>query len=139
MKNHVTFETAQRLKAAGFPQPKFDVGQFWWGDTGKLCIITHGGEYRTGFSVLNGLREIWTLEYDTSDPSSFFAPTAADILAALGCEYVFWYDESEKLSMFFVCKTGASYRDAGKPIGHINPAEAAAAAWLAIHEKKQGQ
>ena len=28
--SHVTFETAARLKEAGFPQPKPSFGQFWW-------------------------------------------------------------------------------------------------------------
>jgi len=29
--NHVTFETAKRLKEAMFPQPEFSTLQLWWG------------------------------------------------------------------------------------------------------------
>lgn len=82
MQNFVSFETAKRLKQAGFPQPEYETGQFWYGDTGKLCVITHAGEYLTGFTVLNGLREIWDLEGKDSD--AVFAPTATDILREIG-------------------------------------------------------
>jgi len=131
MKNYVNFETASRLKATGFPQPGFEFGQVWNDGEGcwLLCI-------EKNFFVQKGTIEV---RYTSDQLNGWltFAPTAADIMKALGCEYVFWYDEYKRLSMFFVCKTGASYRDAGKPTGHINPAEAAALAWLEIHEKKQ--
>lgn len=38
MKNIVSFETAKRLRSAGFPQPKPEAGQFWFDPYGDLYI-----------------------------------------------------------------------------------------------------
>ena len=35
----VTFQTACRLKAAGFPQPELEKGQYWYDAQGKLFTL----------------------------------------------------------------------------------------------------
>lgn len=81
MKNLVSFETAKALKAAGFPQPKPEAGQFWYtvDESPKLAVITHSPEFNLGFTVLNGLHEVWMAEEDDIFTQATFAPTAADI------------------------------------------------------------
>ena len=82
MKNVVTPETARKLKEAGFKQPKFEAGQFWYkerypgGIAAKwvLCVFSEldfipldGGNFPTGEAV--------------------FVPTATDVLRTLGDDW----------------------------------------------------
>lgn len=39
MKDIISFETAKALKEAGFPQPEFETGQFWYNDLGALTFV----------------------------------------------------------------------------------------------------
>lgn len=82
--NHVTYETAVRLKEAGFPQPAPEAGQFWYGKKsagqsvkGSLCVLIGTPTGALSFSPIDGLKN--------SDNNFFvFAPTATDILKELG-------------------------------------------------------
>ena len=138
MKDTVTFETAARLKEAGFPQPTPEAGQWWYNPdfgpflVGKLWMVD--GRLRNIFypdtgKVVN--KEIRLF------PDCVFAPTATDILRGLSSDCVLgtkklggWICGSWRLisadhMRFFV----AGMHDE-------NPAEAAAEAWLKLHNKK---
>ena len=130
----VCFETAKKLKDAGFEQPKFDAGQFWYNHKGELAVITHGGEYQTGFTMINGLREVWTLEDDTAE--RFFAPTAAEILRHLPGLCIIASKDVNGKQHFPSGHFGIFYLSESDDEGHEtkywndSPAEAAANAWL---------
>lgn len=113
--NIVTFETAKRLKEAGFPQPELHDEQFWYNEQGNIVCFGHSvdnwGEIDYGVDV--------------------FAPTAIDIMLELGVEYVLWYDNGPKMTQWLCAKTGNTLREAGKPFLHKIAGEAAALAWLA--------
>jgi len=93
MKNIVTFETAVRLKIAGFPQPTPEAGQFWWlkfmGEPMRPCVVNFAGTVEIYFSVVGGVvsekkhmgHSLITNVWEKS--GAVFAPTAADILAEL--------------------------------------------------------
>ena len=130
MNNIVSFETAKRLKAAGFPQGGWKEGIAIYSSTGETFII---GE-DVG-SSLNG----WTVCSPSSiECTDIFAPSATDILPHLGIAHRlvyavsgWWCDIIEELP---------DDTDGFRVIEAFNdetPAEAAAAAWLSIHEKKQ--
>jgi len=111
----VSFETAKRLKEAGFPQPeKLTHGQFYYSEHGHLFRYTHGPQYE----------------------NTFFAPSATDILKELGRRFILGYEKNgwwcEKTQHVYEVADGmqvtASYN-------HENPAEACAAAWLAKNAK----
>ena len=63
--NTVSFETAKRLKEAGFPQPDPEFGQFWYHNAGSQIAIMesndaggHIGKFIRFFGTVNGsLRE----------------------------------------------------------------------------------
>jgi hypothetical protein len=38
--HRITHRTAQTLKAAGFPQPPFQIGQIWYSENGGTYLIT---------------------------------------------------------------------------------------------------
>lgn len=122
MKDTATFETAARLKEAGFPQPTPEAGQFWYNPdfgpflVGKLWMVD--GRLRNIFypdtgKVVN--KEIRLF------PDCVFAPTATDILRELGPLFDLSYDCAE-----FWCGDKKDW----------NPAEAAAEAWLKLQEEE---
>ena len=126
MKNAVSFETASRLKAAGFPQPEtVQEGQFWYS-----CIVRKTRERELRYINQFDRTGILPTEFFACYP--YFAPTATDILAQLGDNYnlticsQFFRVEQMKADEYFVINYWQS----------DNPAEAAALAWLEIHEKK---
>lgn len=134
MKNTVSSPTAQRLKAAGFPQPDIEAGQVWREERYAHIVI---GEMEDGFSVCFESRTgPWIEVVETLILKNLeglvFAPTATDILAQLGDNYnlticsQFFRVEQMKADEYFVINYWQS----------DNPAEAAALAWLEIHEKK---
>ena len=92
MKNICTHETSLRLKAAGFPQPEPEAGQFWYGETvykggtlehTPLCVVVEKYSSQKLF-----LRRLDCEHYVSSDGGNpkVFAPTAADILRELSVE-----------------------------------------------------
>lgn len=120
MENIVSFETAKRLKAAGFPQPDLGAGQVWREERYMHIVV---GEDEYGVSVcFQSANGAW-IEVNETLEGLVFAPTATDILLEMP-DTPFRYSKKYKA---FVC--GAHEHD--------KPAEAAASAWLAIHEKKQ--
>lgn len=111
----LSFETAKRLKDAGFPQPEFRTGQFWFhGGTGGLYF----GQYVYDDLALKLIQvggHDW-FEWDREKVDNIvFAPTATDILRQLGGLFDLSFDCGE-----FWCRDEKDF----------NPAEAAAAAWL---------
>ena len=120
----VTFETAKRLKAAGFPQGGWHEGVALYSSTGEKFII--GKDVSNGFSIVNE----WTVcSVETLEDDDFFAPSPTDILKELGEDY------SLRIVLYFTrpcewcCFIGQETWE------HEKPAEACAAAWLSIHEK----
>lgn len=69
MKNTVSFETAKRLKEAGFPQPEFEFGQLWHTDGDRDCAFV-------------GTMPFVRMKQDYAG-SIIFLPTATDILLEL--------------------------------------------------------
>jgi len=146
--NILSFQTAVRLKEAGFPQPTPAPGQFWYakkpsGGT-DLFLMVEGNAGRV-FGVLQGkhdpfdCREISSNLYSNWRQWLIFAPTATDILEQLGNRYVMWFDESPKVQKWCVARAGDSVHDTGTPFLHDNPHEAAAAAWLELNKKQDEQ
>lgn len=94
MRNHVTYETAVRLKEAGFPQPVPEEGQLWYNPkTERLCII-----------LFNRAKWSFRVSYFGSASNKggylkdnfMFAPTAADILREL------WFPFDGTTSQWFL-------------------------------------
>lgn len=89
MKNTVSHKMAVLLKEAGFPQPEFEVGQFWYAEMEykggtlehvPLCVVVE--QYATRQKHLRRL----TCEKNTGEKGGepqCFAPVATDILALL--------------------------------------------------------
>lgn len=72
--NHVTFETARKLKDAGFPQPAMEWGQCWYSVNGHEILITG-----TSGGVAYGVDES-NHRYTALSPDGLtFAPTLANI------------------------------------------------------------
>ncbi len=139
---HVTFQTAVRLKKAGFSQKFNDAGlerryyvisqtptgkiRKW----GQVCvnIYPHLTSYQIGsVNTESGsmLHEHERLrDQKIISEFSFFAPTAPDILRELGLGYGLYVSESGNT---FVC------RELSTIWTDENPAEACAQAWLAKH------
>lgn len=129
----VSYKTAVRLKEAGFPQPEFDFRQVWYAKNdadGKLGLVpipccAWQGEHPFLVDVDGQVVYL----SDIPAPDLVFAPTATEILRELpGVKLWFYPDQG------FVCYNIVNNQD--KWIEMDNPAEACAAAWLAIHEKK---
>lgn len=124
----VSVKTSRLLFLNDFPQPVPSDGQTWYDRYNNLCVI----------SCVQGapgsVPEIACLILGDSDTFSVddleefvFAPTATDILrmlpgCALACEGELW--------AVFYYPNGVYASD-----WHESPAEAAAQAWLACHEK----
>ena len=115
MKNTVSSPTAQRLKAAGVPQPEPEAGQVWY--EGQKAYVLGKIEQRQLHGVyLDG--ECFEACDINAMHDDIFAPTATDILAALfPAEIQFQISAMQVLQMA------------------LDP-ESAALAWLEIHEKK---
>ena len=134
MKDIVSYETAVRLKEAGFPQPQPGAGQWWHNPDFGLFVVgikwfADNREYRifypgTGKSVLKS--EAMFLK-------CAFAPTATDILRELR--------DGSNIGIMgkrFLCYSpdfehGIDHP--GTPIND-NPAEAVAEAWLKLNAQK---
>jgi hypothetical protein len=129
--NHVTFETAKRLKEAMFPQPEFSTLQLWWGirfpeGTARkevLCVVTERitskYSYSFDFTPSDGLEH-------TDFGNYAFAPTAVELLESLPPKTLAGFNNGEWSVMPATTEMVFTHR---------NPAEAAAMAWLALNKK----
>jgi len=124
MQNIVTVDTAKRLKDAGFPQ-KADLFDFWYCVRNNMLAICNGVDKYTGVFVYP-LQELKINE-------DLFAPTSADILRELGGQFSLTYEEDGLYNDVFYIEKTTSY-DVIEVESNENPAEAAALAWLSIHE-----
>lgn len=109
----VTFETAKKLKEAGFPQPN-PVGDYWY--------IEHstkdGGP---PFSIARGEFLVHNPEYIND---AIYAPTATELLPED------WLLMREGPN--WICQ---HFEDSHKYVIDDNPAETAALAWLYVNKK----
>jgi len=120
--NHVSHETAKRLRQAGFLPVNAEFGQMWYDDQGSFLIagLTSSGY---SFSRPNEFGKKTNLN------GCVFAPTATDILKELQGEWVLQRWDGE-------WSVRLDSDDNPQRFNHENPAEAAAMAWLAQNKKK---
>lgn len=137
MKDILSYETSVRLKEAGFPQPTPEPGQFWYTSAGLLCWIARkelGGAFRLCDTTGTAFRTL----YVDFNKDLLFAPTATDILRELPNyyyirKYKYETDDVNRFSIF--CELQESLLTQIAKGVNINPAEAAAEAWLQLNEK----
>lgn len=137
MTNTVTPETARLLAAAGFPQPAPAPGQ-WWGDDETLVFvfrawIDEGHSYFIVAQTVAGGRPIIDDYFDARDFRGLvYLPTVGDILRET--------KDFELSVTHYIFAFAAIWEDAEplerRECHETNPAEAAALAYLDIHEKK---
>lgn len=124
--NIVSFETAVKLKEAGFPQPEPEVGQMWYDNGGNAYVIF----YRRAYSVFAAPID-WgygvTRKFDVKKCT--FAPGPAEILLELPGHDLYFVDGGFEVNF----KNHSTFSDEWYNNG--NAAEACAAAWMA---QKQG-
>ena len=126
MSEVVSLKTAKRLKAAGFPQGGWKEGIAIYAPTGDKYLI--GEDVGSGYSIVDG----WTVCSPSSiEGTDIFAPSVIDILKELSEYYSLWYVKP----IWYCTEDFVPTKDALWK--HKKPAEACAAAWLSIHEKKQ--
>lgn len=125
MNDRATFETAHRLKAAGFPQPKPAPGQVWISQKYNTNIDEYGiiiaGKITFESGEWNNLSVVKKGIYT-------YAPTATDILRELGLEYDLCYDDFHEM---WICYSNCHRLRVTQT---LNPAEACAIAWIAQNE-----
>jgi len=132
MNNFVTYETALRLRAAGFPQPEPKAGQMWYDPYDVEHIVTSVDEWHVNLAPLSEVVN-YTEEFDYPDfPGVWhFAPGPAEILLKLGPDFQIGVQWKR-----FWC--GRIAGESGEYATHSESmAEACAQKWLLIHEKKQ--
>jgi len=126
--NHVSPETAARLKAAGFPQPVKEIGQTWYSPKGELWIVS-GKPWRDVFETIAKCVTSWEWEWPDNMEGFAYAPTATDILRELGEAYSLEFSANE-YAIYYFDSDGRNYENS-----HTNPHELCALEWLKIHEK----
>lgn len=144
MNNVVTYETAVKLKAAGFPQPEPQAGQFWYKKHPSTAItldFVQSVEYNQ-----EGEKQFYTLWVGTDDTGGnfytiknhklIFAPTATDILEQLPGYEIGFFPTAKDLYFLPGAWSMRGLEDECPSAEHDNPAEAAALAWLKLNEKK---
>jgi hypothetical protein len=135
----VSFETAKKLKEAGFPQPEPAFGQVWYESAGSPIIVTSGWE--AGFAFVGPRSAMTQTTYMKrfQEQNGVFAPTATDILRQIqqADEWIRYYLEPETdedgRACFLVHREDRRQEafDLINVAGNTNPAEAVAATWLA--------
>lgn len=133
MSDRVTHETSLRLEAAGFPQPEIAFGQAWYDELrqidGMITNVNPGVSAFFNFTS-GGYAVIYWSEFSGRFS---FAPTATDILKELSIVvFSHWFEFVEGKFQIRIFFQGGGERQ----YFHSNPAEACAAAWLEINEKK---
>lgn len=133
MKDVVDFETALRLKEAGFPQPSLEVGQFWYMEGFDMPRIAIVGSWTTA-DHRPVYRYIDANTWDFPDEkTAVFAPTATDILRELpGLDFELVYSEGNE--DFAVHQTLDG--DIINSWNDENPAELMAKPYLHLKNKK---
>lgn len=128
--NVVSFETAKRLKEAGFPQPEINeegIGYYW-------------ARVENNSPMLYAISKTWLYEPDTIELAAY-APTACELLLdgwilVRNSKYSFEGDD------YWVCCQEEEWADRilkwkGSFYTYArNPAEAAAEAWMYANEKE---
>lgn len=110
----VSFETAKRLKEAGFPQPTNDLFyKMWYVDGPELCISMLGYMAMPYLVPLSFVKKPFLPEYD----KMIFAPTATEIMRSL-----------PDIPLVF---DGPNFGISGDWFSNINPAELMAERYLA--------
>ena len=141
----LSFETAVRLKDAGFPQPAPQFGQLWYDEDQDVIAVVGAGD--PWDDDAHGVFQlVWSVAKSSADgvfetnnvemAKWAYCPTDSDLLKALGQKYVLWFDESPKVSQWFCAETGNLPSEAGRPFGGKSPAEACAEAWLAMKARQ---
>lgn len=146
MKNHVSAETALKLKNAGFPQPTPEAGNAWYDINGKgrPLFVHEVTNSRLSFVSIGNPGAAITPPENFNNVA--FAPTATDILRELGSDYCIKADNSG-----FECILGSRIsrnpqvwaHSSNQSVSfllryrHENPAEACAQAWLAKKSKER--
>lgn len=132
MTNVTTPETSARLKAAGFPQPVPEFGQAWYDDLNRPVSVRVVLPEYVAFSVSNSLENM-SADNEFVNNYCCFAPTATDIISQIGI----WFNSLT----YYGQSQWRVHLNEGllilKHFTHTNPAEAAALAWMSIHEKKE--
>lgn len=136
MKNVVTFETAQRLLAAGFHRPHPQAGQYWYSPHfgGEMLVIL---DANSGIETSGGLCDY--VFFGTSvvfvdrklDNDFVFAPTAADILFILPGYSLARLENGNGEGWVTLDTEGTYFK-----FSEYSPAESAALAYLEINETK---
>lgn len=116
--NHVTFETAVRLKEAGFPQPELThvLGHIFYDRLGRKYMAVWQDNEDS-----NILMQPYLHNYSDLKNPMVFAPTATDILRELPDYWFVSASTTDPHGLYQTC---------------IDP-EDMAAAWLALHENRE--
>lgn len=113
MKNTVSFETASRLKAAGFPQPEPEFGQVYFDvDGDRLICLEENFFFEKGLDAPSWIS-------DNRASRLVFAPTPSDIFLSIGVT-PFLYSANGDEMMFSIL---------------TNP-ERAASFWIGFNKRK---
>ena len=116
----VSIETAVRLNAAGFIQPNFYLGHLLEVPNSREWAFVGTAQFEY---LKNGRRE-----------EIVFRPTATDIMREMEDSTLYYNGRTNKYSV-----SGAAVNTSWCTEIHGNPAEAAAMAWLSIHEKTESE
>jgi hypothetical protein len=138
----VTFETAKRLKEAGFPQPEFATGQMWYNQYGAITFLSKKEVAEEGthvyffcISVVSGRTDRIVPIHD----GAFFAPSATDILREMQKCTRKWFSwiltPPYKTATTWRCYGFEKEEGADFYVEHENPSEACAINWLKIFGK----
>jgi hypothetical protein len=141
MTNTVSHETGSRLAGAGFPQPAPEPGQ-WWGDERRLVFVWRERQEEvpeTIYFTVTIFEDHYPYPDQYFDLYDFrglvYLPTVGDILNAIP-DYCIVFDDSQMPAGFTCYDTLRRIADQ-YPVTHKHHAEAAALAYLSIHEKSK--
>ena len=102
---HVTFDTAKRLKEAGFPQMEPEFGQVWYDTNEMPCLIFEGDSMKNVWTACPGRDYGQRVHVGTLKRNYTFAPTATDILRELP-ESFYLHKHILNGSLFWGCTNG---------------------------------
>ena len=129
MNNFVSYETALRLRDAGFPQPEPEAGQFWYDPYGTPDVVTDVDEWHVFSASLTDVTDYTNaVMHDEFTAGWHFAPGPAEILREIP-DHVCGNNKGSKGGYW------CGRYDDQRASFHENMAEACAAQWLSIHNK----